>query len=109
LIPGTHKQTKTKDVTVYAKEHGYDGVIFKRIADRGSYRGYQSLNPMTDKEELYANMHIGEDSYDATSKLASDIFVAFNPNQIKSATDNKGTFSTQNDNIYESKQDIISQ
>ena len=36
-------------------------------------------------------------------------YVVFNPNQIKSAIDNKGTFSTQNDNIYESKQDIISQ
>ena len=36
-------------------------------------------------------------------------FVVFDSNQIKSATDNKGTFSTQNDNIYESKQDIISQ
>lgn len=109
LIPGTHKQTKTRDVAVYAKEHGYDGVIFKQIADRGGYRGYQSLNPMTDKEELYANMHIGEDSYDTTSKLKSNIFVAFNSNQIKSATDNKGPFSDQNDSIYESKQDIISQ
>ena len=99
LVPGTHKQTKTRDVAAYAKEHGYDGVIFKQIADRGSNPGYQSLNPITDEDKLYEDMHIGEDSYDATSKFKSDIFIAFNPNQIKSATDNIGTFSRTNDNI----------
>jgi hypothetical protein len=36
-------------------------------------------------------------------------YVAFNSNQIKSATDNKGTFSDQNDSVYESKQDTVSQ
>ena len=44
LVPGTHKQTKTRDVAAYAKEHGYDGVIFKQIADRGSNPGYQSFH-----------------------------------------------------------------
>lgn len=99
LMPGTHKQTKTRDVAAYAKEHGYDGVIFKQIADIGGNPGYQSLSPITDGDELYADMHIGEDSYDATSKFKSDIFIAFNSNQVKSATDNVGTFSRTDDDI----------
>lgn len=109
VMIGTHKETKTRDVAAYAKEHGYDGVIFKQIADVGGYPGYQSLNPMTDSDYLYEDTHIGEDSFNATNKRESDIIIAFNSNQIKSATDNNGNFSTQNDNVYESKQDIISQ
>ncbi len=99
---GTHKQTKTRDVAEYAKKNNYDGVIFKQIADRGGYPGYQSLNPMTDADFLYEDMHIGEDSFNATNKLESDIFIAFNSNNIKSATDNIGAFSTKDDNIYNS-------
>lgn len=30
----------------------------------------------------------------------TDVYVAFNPNQIKSATENRGTFSNENPNIY---------
>ena len=101
-IPGTHKQTKTRDVAAYAKKNNYDGVIFKQIADKGGYQGYKSLNPMTDADFLYENMHIGEDSFNATNKLKSDVFITFNPNNIKSATDNIGTFNTKDDNIYNS-------
>ncbi|MBR1602881.1 MAG: hypothetical protein IJ667_05525, partial [Synergistaceae bacterium] len=50
----------------------YDGVIFKNIIDFGG-TGYNG---------------------------ASDVFVAFNPNQIKSATDNVGTFDPNNPNIF---------
>lgn len=96
---GTHKATKTRDVAAYAKKHGYDGVIFKQIADKGGNEGYKSLNPITDADMLYADTHMGEDSFDATYKLKSDIFIAFNSNQIKSATDNIGTFSKTNDDI----------
>ena len=99
LTQGTHKQTKTRDVAAYAKEHGYDGVIFKQIADKGGNMGYDTLSPETEGYNLYADTHIGEDSFDATSIYKSDIFIAFNSNQIKSATDNIGGFSTQNDDI----------
>ena len=98
-IPGTHKQTKTRDVAAYAKKNNYDGVIFKQIADKGGYSGYPSLNPTTDEDLLYEDMHAGEDSFDATRKLKSDIFIAFNSNQIKSATDNIGTFDSNNPDI----------
>ena len=47
--------------------------------------------------------------FDDNKKENQTIYIVHNSNQIKSATDNKGTYSTQNDNIYESKQDIISQ
>lgn len=99
-IPGTHKQTKTRDVAAYAKENNYDGVIFKRIADRGAYPGYQSLNPITDYDNLYADMHIGEDSFNATNKLESDIIIAFNSNQVKSAGGENTTYSRTDDNIH---------
>ena len=99
-IPGTHKQTKTRDVAAYAKENNYDGVIFKGIADKGAYQGYQSLNPLTDNDYLYEDMHIGEDSFDATSKFKSDIIIAFNSNQVKSAGGENTTFSRTNDNIH---------
>lgn len=99
-IPGTHKQTKTRDVATYAKENNYDGVIFKRIVDRGAYPGYKSLNPITDYDNLYADMHIGEDSFNATNKLESDIIIAFNSNQVKSAGGENKTFSRTNNNIH---------
>ena len=99
-IPGTHKQTKTRDVAAYAKKNNYDGVIFKRIADRGGYEGYKSLDPITDHDKLYADMHVGEDSFNATNKLESDIIIAFNSNQVKSAGGENTGFSKTNNNIH---------
>lgn len=99
-IPGTHKQTKTRDVAAYAKKNNYDGVIFKRIADRGGYKGYKSLDPITDQDKLYADMHVGEDSFNATNKLESDIIIAFNSNQVKSAGGENTTYSRTNNNIH---------
>lgn len=99
-IPGTHKQTKTRDVAAYAKKNNYDGVIFKRIADRGGYGGYKSLDPITDQDKLYADMHVGEDSFNGTNKLESDIIIAFNSNQVKSAGGENTTYSRTNNNIH---------
>lgn len=99
-IPGTHKQTKTRDVAAYAKKNNYDGVIFKRIADRGGYEGYKSLDPITDQDKLYADTHVGEDSFNSTNKLESDIIIAFNSNQVKSAGGENTTYSRTNNNIH---------
>lgn len=99
-ILGTHKQTKTRDVAAYAKKNNYDGVIFKRIADRGGYEGYKSLDPITDQDKLYADMHVGEDSFNSTNKLESDIIIAFNSNQVKSAGGENTTYSRTNNNIH---------
>lgn len=97
--PGTHKQTRTRDVAAYAKKNNYDGVIFKGITDKGAYLGYESLSPMTGADYLYATVHEGEDSFNA-NKLASDIIIAFNSNQVKSAGGENKTFSRTNNNIH---------
>ena len=61
----------TESLAMYAKERGYDGVIVKNVYE-------------TDYE----------------NKKGTD-YIVFNPNQIKSATDNNGNFSKESDNIYE--------
>ena len=68
----------TRDIEKYAEEHGYDGFIIKNVVDYGSdIREYVEVKP-------------------------ANIFVAFNPNQVKSATDNNGEFSTTDNNIRRS-------
>ena len=61
-----------QDITIAAMEEGYDGVIFRNIDDAGS-------------EELVGTTH---------TTLA-----VFSPTQIKSATDNVGTFDKNNPDI----------
>ena len=78
------KTYTTRTLEEYARNNNYDGIIVKNVMDIGPYGRLEAHK-------------------------FSTIVAAINSNQIKSATDNKGTYSTQNDNIYESKQDIISQ
>ena len=65
-----------------ARTMKYDGVVFTRIRDGGDYSAMQ--NPST-------------------------VYVAFNSNQIKSATDNLGTFDSANDDIRFSYKETRSQ
>ena len=65
-----------------ARAMKYDGVVFTRIRDGGDYSVMQ--NPST-------------------------VYVAFNSNQIKSATDNVGTFDSANDDIRFSYKETRSQ
>ena len=51
----------TRDIAEYAKNSGYDGVVFKRITDRGG----ENMKVPPHKE--------------------ADVYVAFNPNAVKSA------------------------
>ena len=53
--------TKTRDIAEYAKASGYDGVVFKRIKDSGG----ENVKVPSDRE--------------------ADVYVAFNPNAVKSA------------------------
>lgn len=70
------KQTNIPEITETLIKEGYDGVLYKRVWDVGDYVDY-------DPEIDY---------------WASNVAM-FNSNQIKSI-DNRGTFSTQDNNIY---------
>ena len=66
------KTMDTYDWTNWAEENGYDGVIFKNIKDGVDYGSMQNT---------------------------TDDYVAFNSNQIKSAENNNGDFSSGNNDI----------
>ncbi|QWM89327.1 hypothetical protein M1M45_gp060 [uncultured phage cr149_1] len=66
----------TRDLEIFAKNNNYDGLIINNIIDLG---GRQSMTSM--------------DYGSAT------VAISYNPNQVKSI-DNQGTFSTQDNNIY---------
>ena len=99
------KRLSTRDIENFAKNKGYDGVIFKDIIDQGKYSGMIHSKEESYIQELLENS--GEDYTYANSKvldfldtLRTDVFVVFDsPNQVKSATDNVGTFSRTDDDI----------
>jgi len=58
------KQWKTRDIARYAKDNGYDGVIFEQIVDHGPNEHVTSPDyPVTDRDIAYEYFHEGEDSY----------------------------------------------
>ena len=65
------------------------------------------LNIKNLKEESTAipSFDLENDKYDGVSYFLNEAeaFVVWNPNQIKSATDNTGAFSSDNDDIYDSQ------
>ena len=66
------EERSTNEWAEYARANGYDGVIFKNVRDGA---GYEAMS------------------------IRADVFASFNPNQIKSATDNAGTFNPENPDI----------
>ena len=66
------EERSTNEWAEYARVNGYDGVIFKNVRDGA---GYEAMS------------------------TRADVFASFNSNQIKSATDNIGTFNTNNPDI----------
>lgn len=62
---------------VNKENDGKDGVIFKNIYDYGA----------------------GGNLWRTKDDTPGDVFIAYSPNQIKSATENVGTFSKENDDI----------
>ena len=67
---------KTRDIVANAFKHNRDGVLISDILDLGPNI---SVNTLSESDDNLKNYY-------------ADVFVAFNPNQIKSATDNIGTF-----------------
>lgn len=66
------EERSTNEWAEYARANGYDGVIFKNVRDGA---GYEAMS------------------------IRADVFASFNPNQIKSATENAGTFNPENPDI----------
>lgn len=64
----------TRTLEKYARSNGYDGIIVKNVLDIGPYGRLEAHK-------------------------FSTVVAAMNPNQIKSATDNTGTYSKENNNI----------
>ena len=94
----------TKEIVSWAKEKGYDGVIFNDIIDNGKYTGIVYENESLVLQELeykgFPNTYIEERRDRILDMMRADVFAAFDtPNQIKSATDNNGDFSSTNNDI----------
>lgn len=75
----------TDEIAKIAKNRGYDGLIIMNVIDKGAE---------VSKNGEYAD-------------IAND-YIAFKPNQIKSATDNNGQFSFSNDNINDDYENVNS-
>lgn len=80
------KHLSTRDVSNYAKQSGYDGVIFKNLKDNGGRNSNVSLDTV------------------------SDVYIAFNPNNVKSADaityDNNGEVIQLSERFNSSENDI---
>jgi hypothetical protein len=68
------KNFSTNTLARWARSKGYDGVIFKNVVDHGPAVRFST----------------------EASEKPSNIYVAFEPTQIKSAISNKGTFDPKN-------------
>lgn len=100
-IPGVHHVT-TRHAAAYAKNNGYDGVILNDIIDQGgASEGDLSLLGMN-----YAEGELDDEAREwysymmRTEPNASDIFIAFESNQVKSAGGENTTYSRTNNNIH---------
>ncbi len=81
---GLWRHGTTREAAAYAKNEGFDGVIFKNVTDNGGNNSNVENKPV-------------------------NVYVAFDSNQIKSATDNIGTFDKGNDDIrYSLKENDLS-
>lgn len=71
---GLWRHGTTREAAAYAKNEGFDGVIFENVTDNGGNNSNIENKPV-------------------------NVYVAFDSNQIKSATDNIGTFDKENNDI----------
>ena len=100
-ILGVHHVT-TRHAAAYAKNNGYDGVILNDIIDQGgASEGDLSLLDMNYTEgELDDEAREWYSYMMRTEPNASDIFIAFESNQVKSAGGENTTYSRTDDNIH---------
>ena len=78
-LPADEEIISSDAISHLAKESGHDGVIFKNLSD------------------------IGGGKFDENYSPQSTVYVTFNPNQIKSAVGNKGTFDPNESDILKAR------
>ena len=77
-----------------AKRNDFDGIVYLNRSEGLSYDTIDYAN------EKGINLDaISEQKFKKIAPEAQDSYIVFNPNQIKSATDNTGEFSKENDDI----------
>lgn len=77
-----------------AKRNDFDGIVYLNRSEGLSYDTIDYAN------EKGINLDaISEQKFKKIAPEAQDSYIVFNPNQIKSATDNTGAFSKENDDI----------
>lgn len=90
-----------RNVSKVVDENGEPRIVYHGSNQYGFYVFDPSHDvQITDYDSLYADVHIGEDSFNTTNKLESDIIIAFNSNQVKSADGENTTFSRTNNDIH---------
>ena len=89
--------------------------VFLNIKDLKTYNGTKEdlhekgtsyrevVNKSAAENDVDGGVHMS--GFDDNKKTNQDIWIIHNPNQVKSATDNVGTFSRENDDIRFSKSD----
>lgn len=105
---GDGRPVKTRYAAKYAQDNGYDGVIITNIYDHGPHRGEAKYDPVSqyirEKQEstLKHNFEHNDVLYVQNREWleVSDIFIAFESNQVKSAGGENKTFSRTNNNIH---------
>lgn len=98
------KSVKTRYASKYAKDNGYDGVIVTNVMDHGPYEGEDTLYAKEfgiDLDQEYDDEYAMWDAYyNRSSDFATDVFIAFESNQVKSAGGENSGFSKTNNNIH---------
>lgn len=102
---GDGRSVKTRFAAEYAKNEGYDGVIITNIYDHGRYSGDPRFDPISPaiREQQELAIEHDDDSHpmiDTRWLETSDIFIAFESNQVKSAGGENTGFSKTNNNIH---------
>lgn len=105
---GDGRPVKTRYAAKYAQDNGYDGVIITNIYDHGPHRGESKYDPVSQyiREKQESTLKHNFEHNDVLNVKnrqwleVSDIFIAFESNQVKSARGENKTFSRTNNNIH---------
>jgi hypothetical protein len=81
------------------KEHGHDGIVYLNRRE-----GLDDYGKRPNPEDL---SHLGDDAFKKIYPEAQDSYIAFDPEQIKSASGNQGTFDPTKPKMTEARGGFI--